>query len=147
MVRNIFKGVPVVLTETPPSNIMEPGHEHEMSSGMTSQSEVAVSIVPATLVTSGYSAMSRFISADNVTYVYAAMATEDETENQPEVTSTNGVESTFDSAQAENAYEEISQNIGNADSTVQVVKGSVEAARDMDEQGGVNKLLNTSLRQ
>ena len=126
-----------MLTETPPSAIMqESGHE---TSGMTSQTEVAVSIVPATLVTSGYNTMSRFIPADSVTYVYATMATGDETETQPEITSSNGVESTFDAAQAEHAYGEISQNIQSADSTIQVVKGSVEAcstsSREMNEQG------------
>ena len=112
---------------------------HEISSGMSSQTEVAVSIVPATLVPSGYNTMSRFIPADNVTYVYATMATEDETETQPEITSSNGVESTFDAAQAEHAYEEISQNMESADSTIQVVKSSVEdcrsPGRDMNEQG------------
>ena len=111
---------------------------HEISSGMTSQSDVAVSIVPATLVTSGYSSMSRFIAADNVTYVYATMATEDEPESQPEVTSSNDVGSTFDSAQAEQAYGEITQNIGTTDSTIEVVKSDVEACsspRDINEQG------------
>lgn len=111
---------------------------HEISSDMTSQSEVAVSIVPATLVTSGYSTIPRFISADNVTYVYAAMTTEEETENQQEVTSSNSVESTFDAAQADHAYGEITQNMGNADSTVQVVKSSVESCRSpesINEQG------------
>ena len=111
---------------------------NEMSSTMTSQSEVAVSIVPATLVTTGYSNMSRFIAGDNVTYVYATMATDDETESQPEVTSSNAVESTFDASQAEHAYGEISQNLDTADSSIQVVKSSVETSsgsRDMNEQG------------
>jgi hypothetical protein len=113
--------------------------EHESSSDMTSQTEVAVSIVPATLVTSGYNTMSRFIPGDNVTYVYATMATEDDAETQPEMTSSNGVESTFDAAQAEHAYEEISQSIQSADSTIQVVKSNVRtcrsSSRDMNEQG------------
>ena len=113
---------------------------NEISSGMTSQPDVAVSIVPATLVTSGYSSMSRFIAADNVTYVYATMATEDETENQQEDTSSNDVGSTFDAAQAEHAYGEITQNIDSAttNSTLEVVKSGVEACsspRDMSEQG------------
>lgn len=141
-----LQGVPVVLTETPPNTIMESGNEHEITTAgqcMTSQSNVAVSrldsvsIVPATLVNSGYNTMSRFIPAENVTYVYATMTSEDDAENHPDVTSNNGVETGYDATQAEHAYDEISHTIENADSTIHVVKSSVEhctSPRDMTEQ-------------
>lgn len=119
---------------------MESGIEHEITTAgqcMTSQSSNSVTMVPATLVSSGYNSMSRFIPTENVTYVYATMTTEDEPENQSQVTSNNGVETGFDAGQAEHAYEEISQTIESADSTIDVIKGveSCNSSREMPEQG------------
>lgn len=105
---------------------------HELSSGMASQSIVPMS-------TSAYNTVSRFLPTDNVTYVYATMATDDETECQPELASSNSAESGFDSVQAEHALDDLSQNIGSVDTAIQVVKSSVEACKSPgsinDERG------------
>ena len=132
---------------------MESGSEHEITTAgqvMTSQSNEAVSrldsvsIVSPTLASTGYNTVSRFIAGENVTYVYATMTSEDESENQPELMSNNGVDSGYDAAQTEHAYEEISQTIENGDSAVQVVKnrvGQCNSPQDITEQGKCGRCL------
>ncbi|XP_046861308.1 zinc finger protein 143-like isoform X2 [Xenia sp. Carnegie-2017] len=105
-----LQGVPVVITETPPSNIMqEPGNENDM----TSQS--------VSLVTSGYSSVSRFISTDNVAYVYATIGTEGD-DTQTEVSSSTDIDANFDASDSKQAYQEITQTIDTVDSAIKIVK-------------------------